>query len=130
MLAGVKPEKMEHFGIKAEYFSLYEAIKKEAEKVGWKYNTAFVEFHEVKTAYCDSLYFNPNWDRQGDFKFSLSNCGEIEIYKLPEQWDGALAAIRQRFEQSAHQQPEPVPVSLKEIAEWKGVPIEQIQVTA
>lgn len=66
--------KLEKFtmAVIANHFSLYEAFKKEVEKLGWTYNSDFVEF-SPRNGLTDCLYFSFNFDAmKGKPAFSLS----------------------------------------------------------
>lgn len=58
--------------VEANHFSLYEAFKKEVEKLGWTYNSDFVEF-SPRNGLTDCLYFSFDFQAmKGKPAFSLS----------------------------------------------------------
>jgi len=79
--------------IKWSMFSLAEAFKKEAEKIGWHYNESFSVFKDSPAYGC--LYFSTGWHtRPEDYLFAMSNATrDTRAFHLPQDWDNALKAI-------------------------------------
>jgi len=90
----MKQEKLT-LAVTADHFSLYEAFKKEAEALGWTYNSDFVPFDDQQSL-CNCLYFS--FDFGGKMKgmptFSLSSTSE-KTFKLESQFAEALEAAKQ-----------------------------------
>lgn len=85
--------------IKSDSFPLLEAFKKEAEQLGWIYNSGFTSFSRTQYDQLMSdrgcLYFS--FDYSAYWKqpaFALSRSSE-HSFKLPGQWSEALLAIKQ-----------------------------------
>ena len=91
--------------VKSDSFPLLEAFKKEAEKLGWIYNSGFTLFCQAqydsvmrdRGCLYFSFGFSAYWKQPA---FSLSKSSDA-IFKLPEQWVEALQAIKQSI-QSMH----------------------------
>jgi len=81
------------FAVTAKHFSLYEAFKKECQKLGWIYNSNFTEFSEKASySYMDlnCLYFSFDFDGfEQEPAFALSSTDEF-AYKLESQFVEAL----------------------------------------
>lgn len=92
------------FGVKGSP-SLLQALKEEAEKLGWKYDSNFNSGYSEDNP---DLYFNAN-EPKDDMKpqhfsfsnvgISFSNVGTCIIYNLPEQWDECLKAASELEEE-------------------------------
>lgn len=115
------------FSIKSKYFSLYQAFREEAEKVGWSHNTGFNPFTEEQSKWSNCLFFSSCWKGPGSQPmFSFSN-SDINAYTLPEQWDAAIDHMKNIINDSLHGK---VAVSLKDLAAQHGVEVEDIVITA
>lgn len=111
---------MERFAVKSQYFSLLKAFKEEAEKLGWVYDEVFNAFSEDNLKSNDCLYFHLRWKSKSiNAKMSLSNNDGAIEYRLPKYWDEALEAIKINKN---------VEVSIQEIANWMGVPVDLIKI--
>lgn len=74
--------------VTANHFSLYEAFKKEVEKIGWTYNLDFTDFKQNSGHDC--LYFSFEFGgMKGEPAFALSNTGESK-FQLECQFEEAL----------------------------------------
>lgn len=74
--------------VTANHFSLYEAFKKEVEKIGWTYNSDFTDFKPNSGHDC--LYFSFEFGgMHGQPAFALSNTGESK-FQLESQFEEAL----------------------------------------
>ena len=91
----MKQEKLT-VAVTADHFSLYEAFKKEAEALGWTYNSDFVPFDITRKGLCSCLYFS--FDFGGKMKgmpaFALSSTNEMR-FQLESQFAEALEAAKQ-----------------------------------
>jgi hypothetical protein len=116
------------FSIKSKYFSLYQAFREEAEKVGWIHDVQFNPFTEDQCNYSNCLFFHTDWRNDGHkpmFAFSNSN---TNVFELPSQWDEALEYMKKAFEP---ENPNPkLEISLKSLADHHGVKVEDIIITA
>lgn len=75
--------------VTANHFSLYEAFKKEVEKLGWTYDSEFVEFSE-NTFGRNCMYFSFDFGAmKGQPAFALSNTGQA-MYELESEFQQAL----------------------------------------
>ena len=75
--------------VRSNHFSLYQAFKKEVEKLGWTYNSDFVEFDESNIMH-NCLYFSYEFGgMKGQPAFSLSNTS-LDTYQLESQFQEAL----------------------------------------
>jgi len=108
------------FGVFSKHFTLIEAFKKEAEKLGWTYNCSFNEFSENKFNGGRNLHFERYWDVDDDYLFSLSSTSKNHpcLY-LPQDWNEAIALLNK---------PIITEVTILDIARWKGVSVENIRV--
>jgi hypothetical protein len=90
------------FAVTAKHFSLYEAFKKECERLGWTYNTSFTEFSEKASySYMDlnCLYFSFDFDgMEQKPAFALSSTDEF-AYKLETQFEEALKCAKTAIEE-------------------------------
>jgi hypothetical protein len=107
--------------IKSKTFTLYEAFKKEAEMLGYKYVHEFTPFEHSKAECFDGLFFISDWGGYGcngipGFSFSNSN---RNIFTIPEQWDDAISAIKEILESNKI-------VTREEIANWKGCSVKDL----
>lgn len=121
---------MEHkfFAIKSKYFSLYNAFREEAEKVGWVYNIDFNVFEEERMNYSNCLFFHAHWQHEGrNPLFSFSN-SEKNVFNLPEQWDEAIERMKKVF--NGDGQKEKLTISLKDLAAHHGVEVDNIIITS
>jgi hypothetical protein len=117
------------FAVKAKCFSLYEAFKKEAEKIGWDYNQAFSEFESERMDFCNCLWFAATWDKDNDFLFSFSNAGfSSHAFELPKQWDEAIDYMGKLFELGKPKGK--LTISIKNLADHHGVDVDDIVITA
>jgi hypothetical protein len=115
------------FSIKSEHFSLYQAFREEAEKVGWIYNTDFNEFMESKMDACNCLFFCTEWKHKGrDPRFAFSN-SSTRVFHLPEQWNEALEYMTKAY--NPENQSSKLTLSLKNLADHYGVKAEDIIIT-
>jgi hypothetical protein len=116
------------FSIKSKYFSLYQAFREEAEKVGWVHNVDFNPFTEEQCDYSNCVFFHTEWKFEGhNPMFSFSNSDE-NVFELPRQWDEALEFMKQAFKPE-NQKPK-LTISLKDLADHHGVNVEDIIITA
>lgn len=107
---------MRSFAVISSYFSLYEAFKKEAEKLGWQYNnrTTFSEVFPNENPE-GFLYFSDEYGgHSGKLTFAFQ-IGQTIPIRLEDNWDQAMKLIEQK-----------IVVSISEIAEWKGCKERQI----
>ena len=76
--------------VRSNHFSLYQAFKKEVEKLGWTYNSDFVEFDESYITH-NCLFFSYEFggEMKGRPAFSLSNTS-LDTYQLESQFEEAL----------------------------------------
>jgi len=80
--------------VTADHFSLYEAFKKEAEKLGWIYNDQFKPF-KPHTSIHDCMYFSFNFTyMQGQPAFALS-CTTEKTFQLESEFGQALVMAKQ-----------------------------------
>lgn len=120
------------FAIKSKYFSLYQAFREEAEKIGWVYNEEFNMFRESIMECSDCLFFSTNWKFCGwNPMFSFSN-SDLNVFQLPEQWDEAVGHMRDVFNAGRPGQvvKEKLTISLKSLAEHHGVDVNDIIITS
>jgi hypothetical protein len=84
------------FAVTSKSFSLYKAIKEEAEKLGWQYYEDFMDFDEDNMKRCDCLYFSTEWpDYNGDILFAFSNhLDEDKRYYLPGDWNEVIEHLK------------------------------------
>lgn len=116
------------FSIKSKYFSLYQAFRKEAEKIGWSYNDDFNPFDEERMDYSNCLFFHTHWKRAGrNPLFSFSN-SDKDVFNLPEQWDEAIEHMKKVF--NGDSQKEKLTISLKDLAAHHGVEVDNIIITS
>ena len=81
---------MSTMAVTADHFSLYEAFKKEAEKLGWTYHSDFVPFDVIRTNLCNCFYFSFDFgNMEGRPAFSLSSTSE-KTFQLETQFQEAL----------------------------------------
>lgn len=120
------------FAISAKSFSLYESIKKEAEKMGWTYYNKFNPFDESKMKTNSCLYFCTHWTTNDnpDFLFAFSNASKHKkIFHLPKDWDEAVNYIKENSIYRDKEITYPIiEVSMLEIAKWKGVHVSDIRI--
>jgi hypothetical protein len=116
------------FSIQSKYFSLYQAFREEAEKVGWVYNHGINLFEVEKMEYSNCLFFHTHWRHEGrEPMFSFSN-SETNVFRLPEQWSEAVEHMKKVFN---HESPkEKLSISLKNLADHHGVDVDDIVITA
>lgn len=96
-------------------FSLYKALKEEAEKRGWQHIAEFNPFTEEQTGPSRILYFSEDWNgRPNGFSFSNSTI----THRLPDDWYEVMKVLSSV--------PTTVKVSKQEIADWKGIPVERL----
>lgn len=122
----------QRFTIKAKYFSLYQAFRKEAEKVGWVYNEEFYEFREDKMNRSNCLFFSTHWSYRGwNPMFSFSN-SDTNVFQLPEQWNDAIEHMAKVFEDGKPgvEVKEKLTISLKYLAAHHGVDVNDIVITS
>ena len=120
------------FAIKSKYFSLYQAIREEAVKIGWVYNSEFTPFAEGKTDSCNCLFFSTEWDFNGwDPRFAFSNHGET-VFNIPEQWNEAIEYMRSAYDNNKPGSPkkEKLTISIKDLANHHGVGVDDIVITS
>jgi hypothetical protein len=113
---------MEKFVVKSNHFSLLEAFKKEAEKLGWKYRNSFNEWPKDGIDYTasDCICFSNYWDgKPTGYEMALSTHKYAKKYDLPQQWSEAIKALSI---------PKEIVVSIQEIANWKGVDARLIRI--
>lgn len=86
------------FGVKGS-LPLLMALKKEVEKLGWKYDNNFSSGHSEDHP---DLYFNAHRpkDAMKINHFSFSNVYNCTIYNLPQQWDECLKAASELEEET------------------------------
>lgn len=120
---------MEHkFAIKSKYFSLYQAFREEAEKVGWVYNSDFNVFEEERMDFSNCLFFHTHWKHEGrNPLFSFSN-SDKNVFNLPEQWNEAIEYMKKAFHDNG--QKEKLTISLKNLAAHYGVEVDNIIITS
>lgn len=91
--------KRQRFAIKSKHFSLYQAFKTEAEKLGWTYLDSFCKFEPEKAeAPNNCLFFSYKFESAyGTPAFSLSYSPnqDIDTYWLETDWNSALAHAKQ-----------------------------------
>jgi hypothetical protein len=120
------------FAIKSKYFSLYKALREEAEKVGWVYNDKFTPFIEGRTEHCNCLFFTTEWEFNGwEPKFALSNSSG-KVFNIPEQWDEAIEYLTEAYRNNIPKvegKPK-LEISLKNLADHHGVEVSDIIITA
>lgn len=95
--------KAAQFAIRSNNFSLYEAFKKECEKIGYKYNDAFNFFDEGSMVRTNCLFFNESegWllkNKEG-YLFAFSNSDRFTTFTLPKQWDEALSYVKIKYKE-------------------------------
>lgn len=79
------------FYVKSKSFPLYEAFRKECEKLGWIYNTKFTDFTEKESGICNCLFFSTGWYRSDDNKFAFSNShSDLPNFNLETEWMEAI----------------------------------------
>ncbi len=110
----------EEFSITSKNFEQYKIFKKEAEKLGWKYNESFSPFIKKSMKHNKCLHFCLKWKNNNDFnpKFAFSN--SYKAKDLDSQFMECIEAL------NVIKQLPKVHVSLKEIADYKGCKIEQL----
>lgn len=121
------------FAVKSNYFSLYEAFKKEVEGLGFTYKAEFTEFEKELIDYHDCLFFCNEWDDEKDkMKFSLSNAGNGTIeFDLETQWKDAIAYAKKYasfFNPPAKRKK--IRVSVSKLAAKYGVKVEDVIITS
>jgi hypothetical protein len=80
--------------VTSNHFSLYEAFKKEAEKLGWTYHSVFVPFDDQQSL-CNCLYFSFDFgNMEGRPAFSLSSTNE-KTFQLESEFGQALQMAKQ-----------------------------------
>jgi hypothetical protein len=93
----MKQEKLT-VAVTADHFSLYEAFKKEAESLGWTYNSDFVPFSKTRIGLCNCMYFSFDFgNMQGQPAFAFSNTAD-KPFKLESQFAEALQMAKQLIE--------------------------------
>lgn len=116
------------FAIKSKYFSLYQAFREEAEKVGWIHNVSFNPFTEETSNYCDCLFFCAEWFcKTPKPMFSFSN-SDNNVFTLPEQWDIAIEHMTKLIK--LQNEKVKVTISLRQLADQHGVDVDDINITA
>jgi hypothetical protein len=84
--------------VTADHFSLYEAFKTEAEKLGWTYHSDFVPFSKTRIGLCNCMYFSFDFgNMEGRPAFSLSSTNE-KTFQLESQFGEALEMAKQIIE--------------------------------
>ena len=85
------------FAVKAHTFSLYKAIKEEAEKLGWIYYDDFMGFEEENMQRCNCLYFSNEWpDFSNEHMFSFSNHeSKDKRFYLPGDWNTVIDHLKE-----------------------------------
>ena len=124
---------MKDFAVTSKSFALYEAFKKEAELKGWIYNHKFTPFTEDQMQDLECLYFsNYDWEtHEGDTTtplFAFSNPGDDnKVFHLEIDWNEAIKELMLDTivcippSQKTH-------VTLQQIADWKGVSINDLTI--
>ena len=80
--------------VTAEHFSLYEAFKKEAEKLGWTYNSDFIPF-DITRKGLNCMYFSFDFTyMEGRPAFSLSSTNK-KTFQLESEFRQALEMAKQ-----------------------------------
>ena len=85
---------MENFAVKSESFALYEAFKKDVEKIGWKYCSQFNEFKEHNSRDIDCLYFSNMFiPPYGDI------CSGVALFSFADShnWRGAKFSLETQY---------------------------------
>lgn len=108
----------ETFVVKSKNFSLLEAIKKEAEKMGWTYRSTFNEWSEKRliSGQSNCLCFATSWQTRPfgipeptSPQMSIStHSGSSKCYNLPEDWDEVLKALELPKEEEKKEAPKEV----------------------
>lgn len=95
--------KRHRFAIKSKHFSLYQAFKTEAEKIGWTYLESFNEFKpENAKGYLNCLFFSYEFEKAyglPSFSLSCSTDQNIDTYWLETDFDKALQHARDTYSQ-------------------------------
>lgn len=90
---------MKEFGIKSKSFPLYEAFKKEAEALGYKYNNNFTEWEERRTKDNTGLYFSEGYSGElyGKKAFAFTNWtsgDRLKTFNLETQYGEAIEHLK------------------------------------
>jgi hypothetical protein len=86
--------KQKSFGVTSKFFSLYQAFKTEAEKLGVEWNSSFNAFEESKMTRT-GIFIANNWHKAGSdsVKMSFSNFTE-NIFDLDSNFEGAIEKLK------------------------------------
>ena len=94
---------MSTMAVTANHFSLYEAFKKEAEKLGWTYHSDFVPFSKTRIGLCNCMYFSFDFgNMEGRPAFSLSSTSG-KTFQLESEFGQALEMAKQIIVEMAKQ---------------------------
>lgn len=116
------------FAVTSQYFSLYQAFREEAEKLGWVYHTELNPFIEEKMQSCSCLFFSNNWQsNEHDPRFSFSNHSGV-VFDLSREWNEAICYLRYALEGS--QPKKKLYISLRDLSAHHGVDVEDIVITS
>lgn len=114
------------FAVTSNSFSLYEAFKRECEKIGWIYRASFTGFDEDEIKWNNCLFFSTRWSNCFPFQFSLSNhSDDYPIFKLESQWDDALLYAKKLFSKSKK-----IRISISKVAAKYGVDVKDVIIVA
>jgi hypothetical protein len=88
------------FAVKSKYFSVYEAYKKELEKIGYKWNHNFNPFQELITKDRTCIYVGTGWQGYCDAPMmSFSNPGRCaRVYNLDSEFEAAVSYAKSEYD--------------------------------
>lgn len=87
------------FAVKSKYFSVYEAYKKELEKIGYEWNHKFNPFFESVTKDRTCIYVGAGWEGYGGKPMmSFSNPGSgVRVFNLDSEFEEAVAFAKSEY---------------------------------
>ena len=87
------------FAAKSKYFSVYEAYKKELEKIGYEWNDEFNPFNEEISKRSTCVYVGSNWNYRGTGpKMSFSHPDySTKVFNLDCEFESAIAFAKSEY---------------------------------
>ena len=88
------------FAVKSKYFSVYEAYKKELEKIGYEWNHKFNPFFESVTKDRTCIYVGTGWQGYDSAPMmSFSNPGGgTRVYNLDSEFEAAVSYAKSEYD--------------------------------
>lgn len=88
------------FAVKSKYFSVYEAYKKELEKIGYEWNHKFNLFFESVAKDKKCIYVGTGWQGYGSAPMmSFSNPGSgVKVFNLDSEFEEAVSYANEEYD--------------------------------